>query len=306
MAVLERNDTGERVTLTSRALVGRERTCAIPITHPRVSREHAVLFWTGTVWRIRDLGSRNGTFVNGRRLGGGEELAVGQGTELLFGDTSVQWRVVDDGAPVAMAIAQDGGENQAAQGGVLALPHPDDPQVSIFRDGPTGWVLERDEGIHPVQDGTVVRVGARAWRLSLPAGTDGTMEPEQFMRLGIGLGLRFAVSQDEEYVEIVVVHGAGRQQRLEPRSYHYALLTLARARLKDGGSPELERGWVYADDLAKMLAVDRRTLNVHLHRARQQLGELGLDSGGFLIERRPGTGQIRLGVGDIQVSRLET
>lgn len=305
MAVLQRNDTGQQVTLTSRALVGRERACAITISHPRVSREHAVVFWTGTLWRIRDLGSRNGTFVNGRRLGGGEEVALGPGAVLLFGDTSVQWCLIDDGPPIAMAIALGGGADQHAQGGVLALPHPEDPQVSIFRDGPGGWVIEREDGISPVQDGAVVRLGARSWRLSLPAGTDGTMEPEQFLRLGIGLGLRFAVSQDEEYVEVVVVHGAGRQQRLEPRSYHYALLTLARARLKDSGAPELERGWIYADDLAKMLAVDRRTLNVHLHRARQQLGELGLDSGGFLIERRPGTGQIRIGVGDLTVSRLE-
>ena len=304
MATLERIEGGERLRLPARGLVGRDPTCALCVPHPRVSREHAVIWWTGNSWRVRDLGSRNGTYVNGVRLHGGEELLVPADAVVLFGDIAVAWRLSDDSAPLAIARDLEGGEEQLGEGGVLALPGPDDPELSIFRDGPNGWVLEREDAIMPIADGATVKAGGRSWRVSLPAGSEGTMEPEQFLRLGVGLAMRFSVSSDEEYVEIQVVHG-GKVVRLESRSYHYALLTLARQRLTDAALAEPERGWVYTDDLAKWLAMDRRTLNVHLHRARQQLGAIGLDSGGFLIERRPGTQQVRLGVSDISVTRLE-
>lgn len=46
-------------------LIGRERIASNIVLHdPNVSRRHAVLSYDGTVWRIRDLGSTNGTLVN--------------------------------------------------------------------------------------------------------------------------------------------------------------------------------------------------------------------------------------------------
>lgn len=55
---------------------------------PSVSRLHAVIERFAGGWCIRDLASRNGTFVNGRRVGeqplsGGDEIRVG-GTRLVF------------------------------------------------------------------------------------------------------------------------------------------------------------------------------------------------------------------------------
>lgn len=37
----------------------------IVLREPSVSRDHAVLIWNGDVWKVTDVGSRNGTFVNG-------------------------------------------------------------------------------------------------------------------------------------------------------------------------------------------------------------------------------------------------
>lgn len=37
----------------------------IALREPSVSRDHAVLIWNGDVWKVTDVGSRNGTFVNG-------------------------------------------------------------------------------------------------------------------------------------------------------------------------------------------------------------------------------------------------
>jgi pSer/pThr/pTyr-binding forkhead associated (FHA) protein len=48
-----------------------------------VSRAHAVLERLGDTWTVRDLGSRNGTFVNGGRIVG--ERALHSGDEILLG-----------------------------------------------------------------------------------------------------------------------------------------------------------------------------------------------------------------------------
>jgi transcriptional regulator of acetoin/glycerol metabolism len=41
-----------------------------------VSRRHARLRWSGGVWRVQDLGSRNGTVADGARLAGEQEIAL--------------------------------------------------------------------------------------------------------------------------------------------------------------------------------------------------------------------------------------
>ena len=60
-------------------------------TDAAVSGMHALLERAGATWCVRDLGSRNGTFVNGERLFGervlrdGDEIIVGR-TRLVFRD----------------------------------------------------------------------------------------------------------------------------------------------------------------------------------------------------------------------------
>src|SRR5262245_18315043 len=49
-------------------LLGRGPDCDCVITHPTVSRRHALLIRRGDVWLLADLGSRNGTRLNGWRL----------------------------------------------------------------------------------------------------------------------------------------------------------------------------------------------------------------------------------------------
>ncbi len=51
-----------------------------------VSRRHAVLEWQVDRWQIRDLGSRNGTFVNGLSAGGPTPVRIGD-TVTLGGAT---------------------------------------------------------------------------------------------------------------------------------------------------------------------------------------------------------------------------
>jgi pSer/pThr/pTyr-binding forkhead associated (FHA) protein len=52
--------------------VGRLDALEVVLLDPSVSRYHAEIRWTGRGWRFRDLGSTNGTRLNGVRLPHGQ------------------------------------------------------------------------------------------------------------------------------------------------------------------------------------------------------------------------------------------
>lgn len=64
-------------------VLGRSDTADLQIHSHRVSREHAVLVHEDREYRVRDLGSTNGTFVNGQRV---EETVLDHGDMLTIGD----------------------------------------------------------------------------------------------------------------------------------------------------------------------------------------------------------------------------
>jgi transcriptional regulator with AAA-type ATPase domain len=65
---------------------------------PGVSRQHAELFRQGPLFGVRDLGSTNGTFLNGQRI---ESAALSEGDVLRLGDAvAVVVTVSGDGPPV--------------------------------------------------------------------------------------------------------------------------------------------------------------------------------------------------------------
>ncbi|HSK81587.1 MAG TPA: adenylate/guanylate cyclase domain-containing protein [Thermoanaerobaculia bacterium] len=71
-----------RVTPGRTFVAGRAVTCDLAIQDPTVSRLHAELEAADSGLRIRDLGSTNGTYVNGERVGA---ALVPAGTRITFG-----------------------------------------------------------------------------------------------------------------------------------------------------------------------------------------------------------------------------
>jgi DNA-binding winged helix-turn-helix (wHTH) protein len=64
-------------------MIGREEGCAIRIDAAKVSRRHARILVHGRTACIEDAGSKNGTFLHGRKLAVGTDLA--DGDEIVIG-----------------------------------------------------------------------------------------------------------------------------------------------------------------------------------------------------------------------------
>ena len=62
--------------------VGRDPQCGLVLEDSRVSKRHARLRWTGSAWALDDLGSKNGTVVNGEPATGAE---LREGDAISFG-----------------------------------------------------------------------------------------------------------------------------------------------------------------------------------------------------------------------------
>lgn len=73
--------------------VGRSPVSDLVLEEPGVSWQHAVIRCAGQCYTAEDLGSKNGTFVNGRRIGVNETLEVRDGDEVVFGPTAFHFRV---------------------------------------------------------------------------------------------------------------------------------------------------------------------------------------------------------------------
>ena len=69
--------------------IGRGRSNGIALSDQFVSFMHARIFPDGQFFFIEDLGSTNGTFVNGRKIDGPTQLKVRD--EVVFGDTTLRY-----------------------------------------------------------------------------------------------------------------------------------------------------------------------------------------------------------------------
>ncbi len=297
MAELKSLLDGAGLPVGSRLLVGRSAACGLRLDNQHVSGEHATVSWTGGHWAIRDLGSRNGTYVDGVRIDPGHAVKLRAGQRIAFGDPEQAWEIADDGPPSIIAVNTQTHRVQAGQGDLLVLPNPDRPEVSIYAEA-DGWRIDIGDGRPtPFADRSIVETSDGPWRVELPAAAEGT--PLMQLQLSMtDVELSFEVSRDEEFVRITI-RSRGADIPLLPREHAYVLLTLARARMDDAHLPVHERGWRDRDQLERMLALDSNALNVSIHRARQQLSAAGIQGAAGIVEvrrkqRRLGTDRFRI------------
>lgn len=88
------SDQGKKYPLEDPEIViGRDPASNLVINDVEVSRKHARLIWQESNYVIEDIGSTNGTFINGERLNspfvlhGGETISLGENISLGFEST---------------------------------------------------------------------------------------------------------------------------------------------------------------------------------------------------------------------------
>jgi len=80
-------------------LIGRAKECALRAGSEAISRRHCAILRRKDRWTVRDLGSRNGTHVNDKRIS--EEVVLNAGDELRVGPLKFRVASVAAETPVA-------------------------------------------------------------------------------------------------------------------------------------------------------------------------------------------------------------
>ncbi len=127
-------NTGRRYALAEgEYVIGRRSDCQIFVPDMRVSRQHARLRPTAGRWEVEDLGSNNGTWVNGARIVGaqllrdGDEITIASNRIRVEGDpasatpTSADARltIVDAAGAVVKSREDSGAQSVLRSTGVL-------------------------------------------------------------------------------------------------------------------------------------------------------------------------------------------
>ena len=96
--LLSEADNGQAVNfrLTALTYIGRSEDNQLRLLDPGVSRRHVLVMATPGGYTIRDLGSQNGTYVNGTRV---DESPLTDGDRITIGEINLVFR----GAPAAVS-----------------------------------------------------------------------------------------------------------------------------------------------------------------------------------------------------------
>ncbi len=124
LEVLNGPAAGERMTLGERVTIGRSRRCDLTLPSQLISRTHAEVVAAGDEFLIRDLGSVNGTYVNGRMV---TRASLHHGDQVALGDTSFQVRFKDAGSDLRATDSTV----------ILRSSQPDDGERLRLRGEPT-------------------------------------------------------------------------------------------------------------------------------------------------------------------------
>jgi len=88
---------GSQPLIQGQNVIGRTEEADICLDRTEVSRCHAMITVQGTTAVIEDLGSKNGTFVNGRQLDG--PTVLNNGDEIWIGRSVARMRFLIEGEP---------------------------------------------------------------------------------------------------------------------------------------------------------------------------------------------------------------
>lgn len=307
MGVLEHLGSGRTAILAARSVAGRAPNWIVHLVSPASSGEHALVAWNGKYWEARDLGSANGTHVNGEKLAPTQNKRLAVGSILRFGADDEQWKLVDERGPVAKARCVSTGEERFGESNVLALPNDDAVELMIGKKDTGEFFVETvDEVRRPIMDGERLTVDGHEWIITVPPASPVAGTYKQPITLSLQtLQLKLHVSRDEEDVRVQIVNG-DHSIDLGRRACFCALHALARQRLEDRKQaelPEPEQGWMSVKDLMRETGETEQALNVSVNRVREEFKAAGVEEGDAIISTKERRGKRRIGTDRIEIIR---
>lgn len=255
------------------------------LSHPTVSRTHAIIHWKSDHWFIRDT-SKNGTAVNNQKIPANCDIPINKGDKLtLSQNKDLRFTLADDSPPCDMLIpieeASDDKNNHFPDAFYLSgyhlLPNELAPQAILYKLPTNTWRIEYTNGpakALDVSDGDWVYFENRRWMLqSSQQGTD-TLDLTSSARPIEQVLFRFNLSLDEEATQLEL-KTSQQTYDFQVRSHHYLTLNLARHKAEDAqnGIDKAGQGWIYTELLAKELGTEINYLNIMIHRARKQFSD---------------------------------
>jgi pSer/pThr/pTyr-binding forkhead associated (FHA) protein len=283
-------------------LIGRGPQCALRLGASYVSAQHALVRWRGH-WEVIDRGSRNGTHLNGERLKPGQAYLLLEGAILSFGHPVESWRLSDGSPPPVMVVALDSGEIFENSSGIIGVPSSSDPELTLLLDLDGAWKLEApDCDLTQLENGQVFASGGRSYRFCCPTQATSTAIAADEASAA---RLRFNVSRDQEFVELRLEHTRGYVD-LGARAHNYLLLLLARSYQSDCalGLAHESAGWQDKEALATKLKITDQQVDGEVYRIRRHFAQFGLPQAASIIERRPRTRQLRIGIFEFEIKQL--
>jgi hypothetical protein len=262
-------------------VIGRSALADIRLESRRCSSEHATVTWFAGRWILRDLGSSNGTKLNGRSLFPGDRTTIAPGSRLQFGDDEEVWSVVDDERPAACAVRLGPQEYCWGAPSLLVLPNEEHPEASVYAN-PEGWWVDSGSELRSVESGDIVALESGYWRLLLPEHAARSKPSTAGPELDL-MEISLSFSPQPSSFSATIHHGATSID-LPARSCLKTLLVLARLRLESAAS-EAEAGWIASMDLAEMLRCSLEKVNVDVHRLRKLFQDAGVRNAAQIVER---------------------
>jgi diguanylate cyclase (GGDEF)-like protein len=92
LVVMSGNEVGTRKRITGNATIGRDPTSEVVLSDAGISWRHARIEDRGDAWALVDLGSTNGSMVNGEKR---TETLLAHGDKIVLGRTVLRFELMD-------------------------------------------------------------------------------------------------------------------------------------------------------------------------------------------------------------------
>ena len=278
--------------------VGRAPTNDVMLTDDTISRHHAVAWWSGEGICVRDIGSRNGSWVHGERIHGstcvkaGTVVRLGLHLDVVFEVEGLMsgvfaWAVEDMTTgvlhpirPGRLAIGPDG---TIGMGGAHAV---------VMVVGQREVRLGENGQDRPIAKGETFMVGGRTFRL-----VEGKLDPNETMEPDLPQ-LPYAIVAKIDgprgpQASVLDLHD-NRSHTVASENRAVLLYILGKRLLADRttGLPHGDQGWCADEELFSGIWgrswTDRsqNLLHVLVYRVRKELEAAGFDP--WCIEKRSG------------------